>query len=57
MTEQAGRHKNHNQMRNAAVVALLGVIGLCALFLLIMLPLRALNEHRELEASFAHSEA
>lgn len=55
MTEQAGRHKNHNQMRNAAVVALLGVIGLCALFLLIMLPLRALNEHRELEASISPS--
>ena len=51
MTEQAGRHKNHNQMRNAAVVALLGVIGLCGVFLLIMLPLRALNEHREVEAS------
>ena len=51
MTERTGRHKNYNQMRNAAVVALLGVIGLCVLFLLIMLPLRALNEHRELEAT------
>ena len=51
MTERAGRHKNYNQMRNAAVVALLGVIGLCVLFLLIMLPLRALNEHKELEVT------
>ncbi len=51
MTEQAGRHKNNNQMRNAAVVALLGVVSLCALFLLIMLPLRALHEPREIEAT------
>ena len=51
MTERAGRRKNQNQMRNAAVVALLGVIGLCVLFLLITLPLRALNDHRELEAT------
>ena len=56
MTERAGRHKSHNQMRNAAVVALLGVIALCVLFLLIMLPLRALNEQRELEASASPSQ-
>jgi len=30
-------------MRNASIVALLGVIGLCVLFLLVMLPLRALR--------------
>ena len=55
MTEQAGRHKKKNEMRNAAIIALLTVIGLCAVFLLIMLPLRALNEHREIEASASPS--
>ncbi|MDD4312437.1 MAG: hypothetical protein PHW41_08150, partial [Eubacteriales bacterium] len=63
MTEQAGRHKsNHkstnesskksnNSMRNAAVIALVGVIGVCVLFLLVVLPLRALQEHRKIEAT------
>ena len=46
MTELSRRHKNnHNAMRNAAIGALLGVIGVCALFLVIALPLRALQEH------------
>lgn len=46
MTELSRRHKNHhNAMRNAAISALLGVIGVCALFLIIALPLRALQEH------------
>ena len=59
MTEQAGRQKNNsnksnkskksnNAMRNAAVIALVCVIGVCVLFLLVMLPLRALlNQQRE----------
>ena len=53
MTEQAGRRKNksnksNNAMRNAAVIALVCVIGVCVLFLLVMLPLRALlNQQRE----------
>lgn len=42
MTEQAGKHSG-NEMRRAAVVALLGVIGICVLFLLVILPLRALR--------------
>ena len=55
MTEQAGRHKKKNEMRNAAIIALLTVIGLCTVFLLIMLPLRAISEHREIEASASPS--
>ena len=43
MTEQTERPKRGNAMRRAAVVALLGVIGLCVLLLLVMLPLRALH--------------
>lgn len=45
MTEQIGKNKKSNPMRRAAVVALLGVIGLCLLFLLIALPLRALRSN------------
>ncbi len=45
MTEQAGKSKRGNEMRRAAVVALLGVIGICVLFLLVALPLRALREN------------
>ena len=44
MTEQSGKRKRGNEMRRAAMIALLGVIALCLLFLLIALPLRALNE-------------
>ena len=47
MTEQAGKHKRGNEMRSAAMVALFGVIGLCLLFLLIALPLRALRGEPE----------
>jgi hypothetical protein len=43
VTEQAGKSKRGNEMRRAAVVALLGVIGVCVLFLLVALPLRALR--------------
>ena len=57
MTEQMRRHKNNrdksdnksnNAMRNAAIIALVCVIGACVLFLLVMLPLRALlGQQRE----------
>ncbi len=47
MTEQAGKSNRGNEMRAAAVVALLGVIGICVVFLLIALPLRALREEPE----------
>ena len=47
MTEQAGKQKRGNEMRSAAMVALFGVIGLCLLFLLIVLPLRALRGEPE----------
>ena len=43
-TEQPNKRKNGNDMRRAAIVALLGVIALCVLFLIIMLTLRALNQ-------------
>ena len=43
MTEQAGKHPRGNEMRRAAIIALLCVIGVCSLFLLIILPLRALR--------------
>ncbi|MDP3448797.1 MAG: hypothetical protein Q8S22_12165, partial [Eubacteriales bacterium] len=51
MTEQAGKNKSGNEMRSAAIVALLGVIGLCVLFLLIALPLRALRGDAEPEVA------
>ncbi len=41
MTEQTAKKHNGNAMRRAAVFALLCVIGLCLLFLVIVLPLRA----------------
>ena len=34
MTEQSGKRKQGNEMRRAAIFALLVVIGLCLLFLL-----------------------
>lgn len=43
MTEQANNAKHGNEMRRAAMIALLGVIGLCVLFLLVTLPLRAIR--------------
>ena len=43
MTEQTGKRKPRNAMRSAAIVALAGVIVLCLLFLLIALPLRAIQ--------------
>lgn len=43
MTERAGRNKQHNEMRSAAIIALLSVIGVCVLFLLVALPLRAMR--------------
>ena len=42
MTEQSKQPKKSVSMRAAAIIALLGVIALCALFLLVALPLRAL---------------
>jgi hypothetical protein len=47
MTEESGKHNSTNPMRSAAIIALLGVIGLCVLFLLVMLPLRALRGKAE----------
>lgn len=47
MTETSGKNKRLYPMRSAAIVALLCVIGLCAVFLLIMLPLRAAREQPE----------
>ena len=43
MTEQSGKRKQGNAMRRAAIVALFGVIGLCLVFLLVTLPLRAIQ--------------
>jgi len=51
MTEQAGRNKQNNEMRTAAVVALLGVICVCVVFLLIALPLRAFSAGKEAEVA------
>ena len=42
MTEQTKKPKREVGMRMAAVIALVGVIALCVLFLLVALPLRAL---------------
>ena len=42
MTERSKRPKQSVSMRAAAVIALLGVIALCVLFLLVAIPLRAL---------------
>ncbi|MEZ4509829.1 MAG: hypothetical protein R2881_09510 [Eubacteriales bacterium] len=47
MTERAGKNTRGNPMRSAAIIALLGVIALCVVFLLIMLPLRALRGQPE----------
>ena len=47
MTEQSGKRKQGNEMRRAAIFALLVVIGLCLLFLLIALPLRAIQGEPE----------
>ena len=42
MTEQSKQPKKSISMKAAAIIALLGVIALCALFLLVALPFRAL---------------
>ncbi|MEA4870078.1 MAG: M15 family metallopeptidase [Christensenella sp.] len=42
MTEQTKQPKHKIEMRMAAIIALIGVIALCILFLLVALPLRAL---------------
>ena len=47
MTEREGKNRRGNPMRSAAIIALLGVIALCVVFLLIMLPLRALRGQPE----------
>ena len=47
MTKQAGKNKHGNEMRRAAIVALLGVIVICLVFLLIALPLRATRVNQE----------
>ena len=47
MTERAKKPKRPLEMRTAAVVALLGVIFLCVVFLLVVLPLRALFASKE----------
>ena len=51
MTEQTNQKKHGNEMRRAAIIALLCVIGLCLAFLLIALPLRALRGKQEAAAS------
>ncbi len=43
MTDRTDRRRRGNEMRNAAVAALLCVVGACVLFLLVALPLRALR--------------
>lgn len=51
MPEQPEKNTSGNEMRSAAIVALLVVIGLCVLFLLIALPLRAFQRHAAPEAA------
>lgn len=47
MTELPRKKKHLNSMRNAAIIAFLAVIACCVLFLLIVLPLRALKNTKE----------
>jgi hypothetical protein len=47
MTERTGRNKQHNEMRSAAIIALISFIGVCVLCLLVALPLRAMRARNE----------